>query len=155
MSAVQVLSETETTVGSFVDVFRADPLVRIGMIKAGLSAGEVKTMLAGLALQTGEAMVALGLSPATVNRKVARGEALAPDDSERVLGLASLIGQVQIMVEESGDPEGFDAERWLSAWLREPVPALGGQRPIEFLDTMEGQHLVARTLGQIQSGAYA
>jgi uncharacterized protein (DUF2384 family) len=35
------------------------------------------------------------------------------------------------------------------------LPALGGVRPLDLMDTMEGQSLVAETLARIQSGAYA
>ncbi|MFL9875830.1 MbcA/ParS/Xre antitoxin family protein [Paraburkholderia megapolitana] len=42
------------------------------------------------------------------------------------------------MVAESGDPIGFDARQWLNRWLREPVPALGGRLPVEFLHTLDG-----------------
>jgi uncharacterized protein (DUF2384 family) len=69
--------------------------------------------------------------------------------------MAKLVGQLEAIVEESGEPEGFDAAAWMSRWLREPVPALGGARPIELMDTMEGQALVSAVLSQIQSGAYA
>jgi uncharacterized protein (DUF2384 family) len=72
-----------------------------------------------------------------------------------VLGIAGLVGQLQAIVEESGDPEGFDAMRWLSRWLREPLSALGGDKPLSLLDTMEGQSLVANTLAKMQSGAFA
>ena len=140
---------------AYAELFRASPVARIEMIKSGFPAREAKSMLARLSLQSGEAMRALRLSTATVNRKTAANETLPPEDSERVFGLAKLIGQVQVMVEEAGDSTGFDAEKWISAWLGEPVPALGGRRPIELLDTMEGQALVAQTLARIQSGAYA
>ena len=141
--------------GDFADLYRAAPVDRIGLIKRGFPAREAKSMLAHLSLPAGDGMRALRLSAATVNRKSARQEVLAPEDSERVLGLAKLIGQVQVMVDESGDPEGFDAESWLSAWLRTPVPALGGTRPIDLIDTMEGQALVSQVLTRMQSGAYA
>ncbi|WP_293880590.1 MbcA/ParS/Xre antitoxin family protein, partial [Sphingomonas sp.] len=71
------------------------------------------------------------------------------------LGLAELLGQVEAMVEESGSPEGFDAGAWLTNWLRRPVQALGGAKPIEYLDTIKGQMLVAKLLLQMQTGAYA
>lgn len=140
---------------SYVDLFRAGRNEHISRIRAGLSAADAKQILSALALPKGVAMRALKLSPATVNRKVAREQSLAPQETERVLGVAKLVGQVQSMVEESGDPEGFDAEKWVSEWLREPIPALSGQRPIDLLDTMEGQALVAETLARMQSGAYA
>ena len=59
------------------------------------------------------------------------------------------------MVDQSGRPDGFDARQWLSEWLEQPLPALGGRRPVEFLDTMEGQSLVYAFLVRMQGGAYA
>jgi uncharacterized protein (DUF2384 family) len=59
------------------------------------------------------------------------------------------------MVQDSGNPKGFDLAAWISRWLNDPVPALAGARPIDLLDTMEGQALVSTTLAQLQSGAYA
>jgi hypothetical protein len=67
----------------------------------------------------------LKLSQATVNRKAARDEMLSLDEGERVIGMVKLIGQVEAMVQESGDPEGFDAAAWVARWLREPLPNTG------------------------------
>ena len=80
---------------------------------------------------------------------------LSPAESERVIGFARLVGQVEAMIEEAGDPAGFDARAWLSRWLTEPLPALGNGRPIDFMNTMEGQSLVSQKLAQVASGAYA
>ena len=68
---------------------------------------------------------------------------------------ADLLAKVTLMVEKSGNPEGFDAVAWLSRWLADPVPALGGARPIDLIGTTEGRELVATTLDQMLSGAYA
>jgi hypothetical protein len=54
-----------------------------------------------------------------------------------------------------GTAEGFDASRWVGEWLERPLPALGGAKPAEYMDTMEGQELISRLLAQAQSGAYA
>ncbi|KQP35911.1 hypothetical protein ASF44_19590 [Pseudorhodoferax sp. Leaf274] len=97
----------------------------------------------------------LGIAPATVSRKVRQALPLSSDDSERALGMARLVGQVQAMVEESGDPEGFDAAQWLAQWMEEPLPSLGGARPSELMDTSEGQAMVSNALARMQSGAYA
>lgn len=123
------------------------------MIKEGLLASDAKLILEMLSLPKGEAMRALKLSPATVNRKAKNKEALAQEDSERLLGVAKLVGQLQAMV--GGEHKDFSAETWMSAWLREPLPSLGGQRPLDFLDTMEGQALVSDTLARVESGAYS
>jgi len=74
---------------------------------------------------------------------------------ERVLGLLKLVGQVQVMVDESGDPNGFDAAKWVSGWLERPLPALGDRAPAAFMDTAEGQQVVANLLASARSGAFA
>jgi len=139
----------------YVEIYRATPADRIRIIKAGVSASRAKRLIADLHFDQKVLLAALNLSTATVNRKAAREEPLTRDESERVIGVAKLVGQLEAMIEESGDPKGFDATGWLSQWLREPVPALGGARPVELLDTMEGQALVSKALAQMQSGAYA
>ena len=91
----------------------------------------------------------------TMNRRVKGKNQLPSAEDERVLCVARLVGQVQNIMEESGDPKGFDATAWMSRWLNEPLPALGGVRPVDLLGTMEGQALVSNAIAQIQSGAYA
>ena len=139
---------------SYLGVYRASALERIDMIKHGLRATEAKRIIAELALGQGPALKALKLSPATVNKKARQDHTLSPAESERVLGIARLVGQLEAMVQESGDPEGFDATAWMSRWLKEPLPALGGARPIDLMDTMEGQALVSTALARVRSGAY-
>jgi putative toxin-antitoxin system antitoxin component (TIGR02293 family) len=139
---------------SYADLFRASPIDRIDIIKAGLRAVDAKKIIADLDVAQGLAFSVLNLSGATVNRKAAKNETLPPSDSERVIGMARLMGQLEVMVEESGNPNGFDTGAWMSRWLKEPLPALGGTRPIDLLDTMEGQSLVSTALAQIQSAAY-
>ena len=41
-------------------------------------------------------------------------EILATDESERVVGLARLVGQMESMVRSSDNSEGFNAPEWLS-----------------------------------------
>lgn len=141
--------------GFFTKVYKSTPSERIAMVKAGLPATKAKEILGGVDLPSERLYQALDISVSTLNRKAKNAQALAVGESERVLGLAKLIGQVQTMVEESGDPRGFDAGAWAARWLNEPLAALGGQRPVDFMDTMEGQGLVSDTLSRIQSGAYA
>ncbi|WP_041492379.1 antitoxin Xre/MbcA/ParS toxin-binding domain-containing protein [Burkholderia lata] len=65
-----------------------------------------------------------------------------------------LVSLVQQMVDESGEPEGFDARKWLCTWLHEEVPSLGWKKPVAYLDTTDGEALVIATLKSLQSGAY-
>lgn len=152
-AAARRSADTWQTGAGFADWFRTPPVDRIAVIKRGVPADRVKLLAARMKMDQRAMFAALDLKAATVNRKAALGEPLSRDDGERVMGLAALVGQVEEMVV---DPDHrFDAAAWLANWLREPLPALGGGRPIELLDTMEGQALISRTLAQIGSGAYA
>jgi len=140
---------------SYLEVFRATPFERIRLVREGVDAAQAKRLLADLSLGQGIGLRALNLSTATINRKAKGGQALSPEESERVIGAAKLVGQVEAMVRESGEIDGFDAPAWMARWLTEPLPALGGTRPIELMDTMEGQGVVANALAKLQGGAYA
>jgi putative toxin-antitoxin system antitoxin component (TIGR02293 family) len=140
---------------SYLGVYNAASLERISLIKQGVRATEVKRLLTDLNLGLGVGFQALNLPTATVNKKAKTGDLLTREESERVLGLARLVGQLEAMVEESGDPSGFDAPAWIARWLGEPLPAFGGARPLDLIDTMEGQGLVSSELAKLQSGAYA
>jgi putative toxin-antitoxin system antitoxin component (TIGR02293 family) len=140
---------------SYLSVYRAPSLERISLIKQGVPAADVKRLLTDLNLGLGVGFKALNLSTATVNKKAKTGDLLSSEESERVIGLARLVGQLEAMVEASGDPSGFDANAWIARWLAEPLPAFGGARPLDLIDTMEGQGLVSSALAKLQSGAYA
>ena len=92
---------------------------------------------------------------ATMSPRVEGKDLLKLAEGERVLCVARLVAQVQNIVDESGNPRGFDAAAWMSRWLNEPLPALGRVLPLDLLHTMEGRTLVSTTFAQIQSGAYA
>lgn len=145
-----VLSDTP-----FLEIYLAEPLMRITMVKEGLSAGYLDKLAKSLNITKDRLLPTLGIAQATVSRKVREGKPLSTEDSERALGMARLIGQVEAMVQQSGDPTGFDAAKWLARWLEEPLPALGGRPPSSLMDTAEGQAMVSNLLARMQSGAYA
>jgi len=140
---------------NFVDVYRAASMDRIGAIKAGVPATSVTEIAKSMGMSQERIFLALGLPRATINRKIRTHKALTADEGESVVGFAKLVGQVQVMVEESGKPKGFDAAKWFADWIEEPLPALGGRKPIEFMDTAEGRDLISGILRRMQSGAYA
>lgn len=45
--------------------------------------------------------------------------------------------------------------RWLTQWMEEPVPALAGAAPSDYMDTIEGQEMIAKLLAMMRTGAYA
>ena len=140
---------------TFLGVFDLEPMHRVQMIKRGLPASVPGDVAQRMGISKERLFATLGLPRATVERKLRQQQLLSPDESARVLGMARLVGQVQRMVEESGRPEGFDAAAWLARWIERPVPALGGLKPAELLDTAEGQAIVANVLSRAQTGAYS
>lgn len=136
--------------------FQSGARERIDEIRQGIPARRIGELSGAMDVPKERLVDSLGLSRATVNRKAQRGEALSREESERVIGMQALIGQVQAMVAGGGAAEaGFDAARWLAQWLAQPLPALGGDTPASYLDTVEGQKLVGRLLAMAESGAYA
>ncbi len=136
-------------------LYRLEPTERIALIRQGIEASMIGSLSSRMGVSKDNLLASLGLSRTTISRKEKDGKLLSSDESEHVLGVETLIGMVQDMVEQSGEPAGFDAARWVSAWLFQPMPALAGATPASYMDTLEGQKLVAELLAMSQSGAYA
>jgi putative toxin-antitoxin system antitoxin component (TIGR02293 family) len=148
-------NELREVVEEFSRSFHAAPKERIEEIRRGVPAKRVGELSQVMDISKESLIGFLGLSRATLNRKVQNNQPLSRDESERVVGIQALIGQVQAMVTQSGATGDFDAAKWVSRWLNEPLPALGGERPAAYMDTVEGQKLIGNLLAMIQSGAYA
>ena len=139
---------------NYYQIYKMAPLERIEVLKHGILASLAKTIVADLEMPAASVYQSLDVPISTINRKAKAHAFLSQDEGERVLGLVKLVGQVEAMLEGAEGFESFDARAWTSRWLSEPQPALGGRRPLELLDTMEGQALVSDTLSRIESGAY-
>lgn len=142
----------KATYGALYD---ASQIERITMVKEGVPASFVPTLVRDLDMPKERFYGIIGVARATVDRKIKERKALDRSESESVLAMARLIGQVEEMVRTSGDPTGFSPAGWVSEWIQEPLPALGGHRPSEYMDTQEGRALIAGLVAQMQSGAYA
>lgn len=143
---------------NFRELYHATPVDRIDLIRSGVNAADFKNFVSRLDIQQEKVFTMLDIATATVNRKASRNESLSREDSEKIVGMAKLFGQVEAMLEESGDPDlmrDFDAARWLTHWMEEPIPALGGATPADYMDTIEGQEMISRLLATMQTGAYA
>lgn len=78
-------------------------------------------------------------------RTVARRVLFKPDESERILRVASAF---QRAMEVLGELD--KARRWFSS----PKRALGGRTPMEFCDTEPGAEEVSNLLGRIEHGVF-
>ena len=110
---------------NFVEMFRTTPSERALLVEKGVSAKALRIMAKRMAVPDERLIKMLGLSRPALERKVRQDKPLSSEESSRVLGLGSLVGQVQVMVDESGNPEGFNSAVWTAAWLDRSVPALG------------------------------
>lgn len=140
---------------NYREVYAAEPQVKIAIIRQGIPIGEVKQLATRMNLSTNKLGNMMHLPSSTLARKGKLQAPLTPDQSERLLGLTSLIGMVEQMVDESGGADDFDAAAWLSDWLEQPLPALGGRPPAEYLDTIAGQEVIRNLLLQMQGGSFA
>jgi putative toxin-antitoxin system antitoxin component (TIGR02293 family) len=155
LAKMTAIGRSAADIESFAGAYLASPIERVETIRRGLPASVI--------VQTGKAMnlpreqlyTILHFPRATVTRKIASKAVLSSEMSERLLGLRKLIGQVEVMVRESGNSEGFSAAQWVAQWLNEPSPALDGHKPRDFMDTAEGQEIISALIARMQSGAYA
>jgi putative toxin-antitoxin system antitoxin component (TIGR02293 family) len=141
---------------NFIKVHAEGRPYRLSILQLGIK-GSVVDDVAGVMDLPRERLIELAEFPrATILRRIKNDELLDPQSAERLLGFSRLIGQVVLIVQESGNPEGFDPGAWLSRWVDSPNPALGGVRPAEFMNRgNEGMELVSDLLAKMQSGAYA
>jgi hypothetical protein len=66
----------------------------------------------------------------------------------------TLVATVQRIVDESGDPAGFDAVAWVDAWMVRRLPALGGLTPHAFVLSGQDCDVLVSLLLCMQSGAF-
>ncbi len=114
-------------------------------IRAGLPYAALESVMAKFDLRREEISSALHLPARTfARRKLERR--LSPDESDRLFRLVRIAAQaVQVL----------GSEERASLWLRRPNRALGGEPPIEILDTDLGTRQVEEVLGRIEHGVYS
>lgn len=66
-----------------------------------------------------------------------------------------LISIVQRVVDESGNPEGFDPVAWTDNWMTLPIPALGGKTPNDYVASGHACSDVVDIVLRMQSGAFS
>lgn len=131
---------------------------RVELVQSGIPAKLLTFLSREMAIPKVRLYETIGVARATADRKVLNGQRLDREESEKVLGMARLVGHVEQIIRESGDPEraqDFNAARWVANWLEKPTAALGGRPPGTLMDTAEGRSIVSNLVAQMQSGAYA
>ncbi len=116
------------------------------LIRKGLPAGSITVLAAKLHLGNSALSGKLGIPQRTLTRRLSQALRLTPAESDRTVRMARVYANA---VEMIGDEER--AIEWLSA----PNRALGGERPIDRLDTDTGARVVEDILGRIAYGVYS
>lgn len=116
---------------------------QIRKIRHGLPVQSLDQLARIFELSRSKMVLTLGLKPAQVAREIRTRQRLSPATSERVLrGAIVLVSAGQIFIDTEASVR----------WLRTPLKALGGTRPIDLLDTEPGAQMVSRFLTGLAHG---
>ncbi|MET3466514.1 antitoxin Xre/MbcA/ParS toxin-binding domain-containing protein [Variovorax atrisoli] len=153
--AVVAIGGDKSITVDFRKFYEVGPMEQVCIVKRGVNACLVDVLAVSMQMPKEKLISTLGLTRATIQRKSRQQAALSSNESSRVVGVGKLIGQVQMMADESGTSEDFDAAAWMAQWWDQPLPALNGGCPRDLMDTAEGQVMVSLLLGRLQRAVYA
>ena len=117
----------------------------IGMIREGIPAAAVESVLNVVRLSQSELARALGIPERTLARRKREG-VLNSEESSKLLRLARVVSRAS---------EVFDDPAAAVDWLKSPNAALRANAPLSLLDTDIGAESVLDTLGRIAHGVFA
>ncbi len=123
---------------------KTDDLARL--VRKGLPATSVTALAEKLDLANAVLSQKLGIPQRTLTRRLSQESRLTAAESDRTVRLARVYAHA---VEMIGD------EAKAVEWLRTPNRALGGERPLDLLDTDLGARSVEDVLGRIAYGVYS
>lgn len=136
-------------------VYKTTLVERVGLIRAGIPAGYFYETAQAMGVSLANLSQSLGISLSLVYSIKSRGSASQKKSlSNQIIGIQLLIGQVQNIVEECGDPEGFNAAKWFGDWAFSHNSSLGGECPADYFDTVAGQEVIANLISAIRHGVY-
>lgn len=111
-----------------------------------LAAGVKKTGYERLKLITGASAEELSKATRIPARTIARRDVFKPDESERILRVASAFQRTL---------EVFEDVEKARRWFLNPKRALGNKTPLQFCDTELGADEVTNLLGRIEHGVFS
>jgi putative toxin-antitoxin system antitoxin component (TIGR02293 family) len=117
----------------------------IEVIRRGIPAVAVDSVLKAVQVSRSEFSRALGIPERTLARRMREGT-LNSDESAKLLRLARVVSRANEVFE--------DSEAALH-WLKAGNSALAGKTPLSLLDTDVGAESVLDTLGRIEHGVFA
>ncbi len=133
-----------TSLPDMMSGLTSDPLDRVHQVRRGLPVEAVEFLLENARLTASELdQIVLPRKTLAHRRKLGT---LTPEQSDRLLRVTRLLATAE---ETFGNPDKA------ALWLRRPTTALGGERPLDLLDTDAGSREVEFLLGRISHGIAA
>jgi putative toxin-antitoxin system antitoxin component (TIGR02293 family) len=116
----------------------------VRLVRRGLPVGAVQFVLDSGRLSLAELdRIVLPRKTLTNRRKIGT---LTPEQSDRLVRVARVLAVAE---------ETFGSREKAAVWLRRPTTVLGGEYPLQVLDTDEGAREVETLLGRIAHGVAA
>ena len=116
------------------------------LVRKGLPAGSIRALAGKLHLGNSVLSSKLGIPQRTLTRRLSQGSLLTSDESDRTVRMARVYASAVEMIGE---------QEKAVEWLRTPNRALGGEKPLDQLDTDLGARMVEDVLGRIAYGVYS
>ena len=116
------------------------------LIRKGLPASSITALAQKLQIGNSVLSRKLGIPQRTLTRRLSEASLLTPAESDRTVRMARIYANAVEMIGDEGRA---------ILWLTTPNRALGGERPLDQLDTDVGARLVEDILGRIAYGVYS
>lgn len=116
------------------------------LIRKGLPAGSITALAQKLQIGNSVLSRKLGIPQRTLTRRLSEASLLTPAESDRTVRMARVFANAVEMIGDEGRA---------ILWLTTPNRALGGERPLDQLDTDVGARVVEDILGRIAYGVYS
>jgi len=117
----------------------------IEVIRNGIPAAAVESLLKAMQVSQAELARALGIPERTLARRKREG-VLNSEESSKLIRLARVVWRAN---------EVFENAQTALHWLKSPNSTLSGATPLSLLDTDIGAESVMDTLGRIEHGVFA
>ena len=116
------------------------------LTRDGLPVDTLALLADGFAIDRKTLARLVGISERTLSRRIAKGERLSAEESDRTVRIARVFALAT---------DTLSTCEKASLWLQTPNAVLEGQTPLSLLDTDSGVRSVETVLGRIAWGVYS
>jgi putative toxin-antitoxin system antitoxin component (TIGR02293 family) len=116
------------------------------MTREGLPVSTLSALALELDVERKVLARVVGISDRTLSRRLASGARLSAEESDRMMRVARVFAMTK---------DTLGSSEKASRWLQKRNIALGGEVPLELLDTDAGRNDVETILGRIEWGIYS